>query len=180
LTCPASDLGSKDAQKFLMDVRTRLPMVAQAQLTSLLEQLEAARKSLERTGALAEMLAEAHPVETDLLATIPGVDSLLAVTMLACVGDIERFPTADSLANYAGMVPSVHSSGKKRRHGRITKTGKSDAALGRHPGRAAPEERSWAIPQPLQETQTRRQGRRSGGRLRPKTAGRYLAHAAQR
>lgn len=106
-----------------MDVRTRLPVVAQAQLTSLLDQVEAASKSLERTGAMAEMLAEARSVETDLLATIPGVDSLLAVTILACVGDIERFPTPDSLANYAGMVPSVHSSGKKQRHGRITKKG---------------------------------------------------------
>lgn len=98
-------------------------MVAQAQLTSLLEQVEAACKSLERIGALAEMLAETRSVETDLLATVPGVDSLLAVTILACVGDIDRFPTPDSLANYAGMVPSVHSSGKKKRHGGITKKG---------------------------------------------------------
>ena len=39
------------------------------------------------------------------------------------IGDITRFPNAKKLCSYAGLVPSVYSSGGKTRHGNITKLG---------------------------------------------------------
>lgn len=39
------------------------------------------------------------------------------------IGDITRFPNAKKLCSYAGLVPSVYSSGDKTRHGSITKLG---------------------------------------------------------
>ena len=120
--CPVADLRSNDAQLFLTKVKLNLPWLSREKLALLLEQMQAVSESLKRADDLVEALAAEH-TETDLLATVPGVDSLLALTILACVGDIGRFPTPESLANYAGLVPSVHSSGVKKRHGKITRKG---------------------------------------------------------
>jgi len=63
-----------------------------------------------------------------LLMTLPGVDMAVATTLFAAIGDIERFATADKLASYLGLVPSVKQSAKPiYRHGSITKQGNSDA-----------------------------------------------------
>lgn len=37
--------------------------------------------------------------------------------------NISRFPSARRLCSYAGLVPSIHSSGGKTRYGSITKQG---------------------------------------------------------
>lgn len=58
-----------------------------------------------------------------LLTTIPGVSYFSALTIMAEIGDISRFPSAKQLMGYAGVVPSVYASGDKVRRGRITKTG---------------------------------------------------------
>lgn len=58
-----------------------------------------------------------------LLTTIPGVSYFSALTIMAEIGDIKRFPSAKQLMGYAGLVPSTYASGEKIIHGRITKTG---------------------------------------------------------
>ncbi len=62
------------------------------------------------------------PVVASLRA-LRGVDRLTAVTLLAELGDLRRFPTARQFMAYLGLTPSEHSSGGKRRLGAITKTG---------------------------------------------------------
>jgi transposase len=52
-----------------------------------------------------------------------GMTDLTALTIAAELGDPRRFPTAPSTMAYVGLVPSEHSSGAKRAHGAITKTG---------------------------------------------------------
>jgi transposase len=52
-----------------------------------------------------------------------GINDLTALTIAAELGDPRRFPTAPSTMAYVGLVPSEHSSGAKRAHGAITKTG---------------------------------------------------------
>ena len=61
-----------------------------------------------------------------LLLQIPGIAWLTALTLLAAIGDITRFPTAKHLVGYAGMGVRVHDSGQTRRSGRITKAGRRD------------------------------------------------------
>ena len=63
--------------------------------------------------------------EIERLQTIPGVGHLVATTIYAWVGEIQRFPDARSLCAYAGLVPSVRQSGDQNRLGRITKSGAS-------------------------------------------------------
>jgi len=57
------------------------------------------------------------------LMTIPGIGLLVATTIYAWVGDVGRFPTAKTLAAYAGLVPTVRQSGGTVHVGGITKQG---------------------------------------------------------
>lgn len=52
-----------------------------------------------------------------LLKTLPGVADILGATIHLEIGDVRRFPTGAHLAAYAGLVPTVHSSGGKTHYG---------------------------------------------------------------
>ena len=51
-----------------------------------------------------------------LLIQLPGVGVLTAMTILAAIGDIPRFPNAKKLVGYAGLGTSVHDSGMSHTH----------------------------------------------------------------
>ena len=53
------------------------------------------------------------------LLSMPGVGTILGAVLAAEIDRIERFPSAEKLCAYAGVVPSTYSSGKKVRHGRL-------------------------------------------------------------
>jgi transposase len=55
--------------------------------------------------------------------SIPGFGRFFAVLVVHEIGEIRRFPTPEKLSAYAGLVPSVHASGGKVFHGRLTKQG---------------------------------------------------------
>ncbi|MBL6983511.1 MAG: IS110 family transposase [Anaerolineales bacterium] len=61
-----------------------------------------------------------------LLIQLPGFGIVVAMTVLAAVGDITRFPTAKHLVGYAGLGARVHDSGLTRKTGGITKSGRRD------------------------------------------------------
>ncbi|WP_338552298.1 IS110 family transposase [Paenibacillus sp. KS-LC4] len=62
----------------------------------------------------------------DLLRSIPGIGDKLASSILAEIGDISSFPHAKKLVAFAGIDPSVFSSGKfAATKNRITKRGSS-------------------------------------------------------
>ncbi|HEX7975583.1 MAG TPA: IS110 family transposase [Anaerolineales bacterium] len=89
--------------------------------------------------------AAAQDESIPLLVQVPGVAMLTAITILAAIGDIRRFPSAKKLVGYAGLGARVHDSGEKHSRGGITKQGRRDlriamvsaanhaAALGEHP-----------------------------------------------
>ena len=93
------------------------------------------------SGTLAQ---QAHDdARVKLLMTLPGVDFPVAQTLLAVLGDISRFPSADKAAAYLGLVPSTRQSAAHCYHGPITKQGSGHArwmlvqgaqALAVHPG----------------------------------------------
>jgi transposase len=59
----------------------------------------------------------------EALCALPGVGVLTAVTLVAEIGDIGRFPTARKLCAWAGLTPSMRNSDRKPHHGHITKDG---------------------------------------------------------
>ena len=61
----------------------------------------------------------------EALQALRGVAQTVAVSIVAEVGSLTRFPSAPDLMGYSGMVSSEHSSGNRVRRGGITKTGNS-------------------------------------------------------
>jgi len=64
-------------------------------------------------------LAKPDP-RVQALMVLPGVGRLTAMTLVAEIGDIARFPTARKLCAWAGLTPQVGNSDRKVRHGHIT------------------------------------------------------------
>ena len=73
----------------------------------------------------------------EALEAFRGIQTIHAVRIVAELGDLARFAGARQLMAYLGLVPSEHSSGERRRQGRITKAGNSSA-------RRALVEAAWA------------------------------------
>jgi transposase len=61
--------------------------------------------------------------DVGLLMTVPGIGYYSALLLKSEIGDIGRFPFAEKLCSYAGLVPSTYQSGGMVRHGNITKEG---------------------------------------------------------
>ena len=60
--------------------------------------------------------------------TIPGVDMVVALAIVAAIGDAGRFERPEKLVSYLGLNPSVRQSGPgPAYHGRITKQGRGHA-----------------------------------------------------
>ena len=62
------------------------------------------------------------------LMTIPGVDMVVSLAMVAAIGEVTRFDAPQKLVSYLGLNPSVWQSGPgPAYHGRITKQGRGHA-----------------------------------------------------
>ena len=60
--------------------------------------------------------------------TIPGVDMVVALAIVAAIGEVGRFDRPQKLVSYLGLNPSVRQSGPgPAYHGRITKQGRGHA-----------------------------------------------------
>jgi len=57
------------------------------------------------------------------LTSLRGVALLTGATLVAELGDLERFATAPQLMSYLGLCPGEHTSGETRQQGGITKMG---------------------------------------------------------
>jgi transposase len=68
-----------------------------------------------------DLIARARP--DPRVQPLPGIGPITAMTLVAEIGDIGRFPTARKLCAWAGLTPAVRNSDRKIRHGHITKMG---------------------------------------------------------
>ena len=108
LRLSADRLRRKDGPELLS--RTGIPPVWQRSIDealAIVELLDQRIAPLERE--LAPIARASQDVQ--LLATIPGVGELLALTLAAEIGDVSRFPSPRKLVGYAGMAPGVKQSG---------------------------------------------------------------------
>lgn len=67
-----------------------------------------------------------YPV-VEALQAMRGVRWIVALTVVAELGDLTRFDSPRQLAAFVGLTPSEHSTGARRRLGGITKAGNSRA-----------------------------------------------------
>lgn len=92
------------------------------------EYLTRLESTLERVKTIDQAIAEAAESEpykavVGRLRCLRGVDTLIAVALVAELYDFKRFGRAAEFMAFVGLVPSEHSSGSKQRRGSITKTG---------------------------------------------------------
>ena len=105
----------------------QLPVSAseQARLQADLATMDFAEQQIARlTQALASDNAQVERVP--LLVQLPGFSLVIALTVLAAIGDIGRFEDAKHLVGYSGLGARVHDSGMLHRTGGITKAGRRD------------------------------------------------------
>jgi transposase len=122
LRCPYSDLLGVKAQAWLEGILEQLPADAAAALRSYLDVLQTLAGQIEAlTARITEQVRDNEDVA--LLQTIPGIGMPLAAAIVAEIGDVRRFESANQLRGYSGLVPRVYQSGERTRTGPLTKRG---------------------------------------------------------
>jgi transposase len=121
LTFPKSDLFGKQGREalngYLHQVRPAAREVIQNHLALVDHLDELVNKTVQE---LQDALTADQKRIQRLLKTIPGIGPIHAATILAEVGDIQRFGRAKSLCNWAGLTPRIRNSDNVVRHGRIS------------------------------------------------------------
>jgi transposase len=99
-----------------------LPAAQRAVVTDCLALIDAISPLVARLER--DLVARARPdPRVQALQALPGIGPITAMTLVAEIGDIARFPTARKLCAWAGLTPVVRNSDRKVRHGHITKMG---------------------------------------------------------
>lgn len=114
--------GEEPDSVFLLRVRKELLKIDDAEIPVLLSLIDALHEKANASELRLNKAAAANPAVRQLM-TIPGFGPYVAIGVYAEIGDITRFPNADALASYFGLVPSEAQSGEKTRRGHITRHG---------------------------------------------------------
>lgn len=120
---------TKKHKTWLTRLRRDLTGPLQTALAAELEHLEYMEMKRNALDADIEGYAEQSPYRgyVEVLCCLRGVKLLTAMTLLAEIDDINRFPSPRHLMAYFGLVPSEHSSGDREHRGPITKAGNKHA-----------------------------------------------------
>lgn len=137
---------TKRHRRWLAELR-RFPFVHQQlafeELKRTIDQGEARVVTLDKAIDDAILQWRFAPV-VDALRALRGVNTIIAATVTAEIGDITRFTNPRQLMAWLGLVPSEHSSGGTTQRGRLTKTGNALA-------RTMLVEASWSYRHPPKE-----------------------------
>ncbi len=106
------------------DADSGVPDALHSVLATACDEIRTLSESIKMTERQLEALAEQTPV-VERLRSIPGIGLMTSTALVAFIGDVQRFPSARHFASYLGLTPREHSSGMKRRLGRISKKGDS-------------------------------------------------------
>lgn len=106
----------------------RLSEMEQFQLSLEMENLVYISKQIERISQAVRKLSHQKPWSESMVYVmqLPGFGVITAMTVLAAIGEIERFETPKKLASYSGLTPGLEQSGTKYREKSITKEGRRE------------------------------------------------------
>jgi transposase len=88
----------------------------------LLQLLATLNPQIDELDTAVERAAFANP-RARLLMTQPGIGPITSLAFVLTMGDVTRFANGKKVASYLGLIPSEHSSSKRRRLGSISKQG---------------------------------------------------------
>jgi transposase len=120
--CPTKGIQTVAARHWLEQV-VKLPDLDRLEMDQLLARWKLLDEQREQLDRCIRQRARVHE-QAVVLKTVPGASDYTSLALASRIGDVARFPTARSLANYWGLVPSSKNSGESnRRLGSITKEG---------------------------------------------------------
>ena len=105
-----------------------LSSVEQFQLELEMENRVYIEKQIGRIGKLVAKMSHQKPWAQSMtyLMQLPGFGVITAMTVLAAIGEIQRFETPRHLASYSGLIPGLEQSGTKNRGKGMTKEGRRE------------------------------------------------------
>ncbi|HEY0723461.1 MAG TPA: IS110 family transposase [Pyrinomonadaceae bacterium] len=109
-------------RELIEDADTAVLMPLRELLHQLIVEIDELKARIKAVEKQLEALAAQTPVVA-LLRTIPGIGLLTSTALVGFVGDVGRFRSGRHFACYLGLTPREHSSGSRRRLGRISKQG---------------------------------------------------------
>jgi transposase len=118
--CPVSDLFGVSGRQLL--ARLALPKPWAGHLQAGLRLIDELDREIDDCEAELKRLGADHRY-LPLLLSLPGIGSVLAYTIAAEIGDINRFPSPLKLSGYTGLCPRVYQSGESDRRGPLAKQG---------------------------------------------------------
>ena len=121
LRVPSGASHTFGARVAALDLATHAPTLG-AELAAVLGLLPAVTAEIIAAETRLAALAAADPIILRL-ATAPSVGLITAAGVVAVLDDITRFPSAEAVAAYLGLVPREASSADQRWRGGITKAG---------------------------------------------------------
>jgi hypothetical protein len=92
---------------------------------SLLEEIEKHKAEVDNELGR-QSLGETWGTQAIRLMQLPGIGVVVAMTLLAAIGEIQRFASADKLVGYSGLGAGVHDSGQEHIEKPITKSGRKE------------------------------------------------------
>ena len=170
--CPVSDLFGKEGRE-LLD-RLDVPDPWRSNVTASLALIDDLERQIDEVNRRLREGHANHPY-VPLLLSAPGIGWVLAFTIAAEIGEIERFQSPAKLAGYTGLCPRVNQSGDSDRRGPLSKHGPTylrwallEATMhaSRHPAYAERYQRT-----------KRRLGKQRGAKVAQIDIARRLAHA---
>jgi transposase len=122
-------LPTSSTENFLEKVEgSSLDDATRALIAPLVATLHVAEKQIVLVDAELAQIAEKDPVIRQC-ATAPGVGVIVAATFVSVIDEAKRFPNANAVGAYLGLVPNEHTTGgpENRKLGSITKRGNTHA-----------------------------------------------------
>ncbi len=118
--CPVTDLFGAEGRELLR--RLDVPEPWRGNVTASVELIDDLERQID---AVNRKLREGHADHPyiPLLMSVPGIRWVLAFTIAAEIGEIERFSSPHKLTGYTGLCPRVNQSGESDRRGPLTKHG---------------------------------------------------------
>jgi transposase len=108
--------------------KLNLPLVEKMRARHTSADIEQFTQQIKETETMIAQLSAQPPWvdDTAFLIQLPGIGLVTAMTILAAIGEIGRFPSSKKLVGYAGLGARVHSSGETHKTGGITKQGRGE------------------------------------------------------
>jgi len=120
---PVTHLNSERGATFVREMAKQTPGSRGLALRSAVRRLDTAASEVAEWNARIAELVNDLPEVKAIEDAIPGMGRVLAATVVAETGPIERFHSPRALAKYTGLTPSDRSTGGKLIHGGISREG---------------------------------------------------------